>query len=421
MFFHRLPPRGSLRRDLAVSTIDAAAYSVMVGCGETYLPAFALALGLGPIVAGMVASVPLLVGATVQLAAPFVVHRVGGNRRWVILCVAVQAASFLPFIVWAMRGRAEAWQLVAAASVYWSAGMASAPAWVAWMAGLVPGRLRTPYFAQRNRVGQIAVFVGFVTAALLLQTEDTRDTPLIGFALLFGLAALARFVSTFCLWACRERPRRAALVAAGPDSAGGLIARVRASWRDATSGRTGRLVAFLCCFIFGLQIAGPYFTPYMLDALGFSYGQFLVVIAAGILVKAVLLPAIGRLGSRLGPWRLLRYSSLTIVPLSLLWLPTANVSWLVGVQLLAGTCWAAYELAVALLLFEVAGDRERGNVVGVYNLGIAIATVAGAGCGGFILHALGETTTAYAAVFIASCLLRAAAVPLLLRVRATHD
>ena len=114
-------------------------------------------------------------------------------------------------------------------------------------------------------------------------------------------------------------------------------------------------------------------------------------------------------------------SSLTIVPLVLLWLPTANVSWLVGVQLLAGTCWAAYELAVALLLFEVAGDRERGNVVGVYNLGIAIATVAGAGCGGLILRALGETTTAYAVVFIASCLLRAAAVPLLLRVRATHD
>ena len=109
------------------------------------------------------------------------------------------------------------------------------------------------------------------------------------------------------------------------------------------------------------------------------------------------------------------------MPLVLLWLPTANVSWLVGVQLLAGTCWAAYELAVALLLFEVAGDRERGNVVGVYNLGIAIATVAGAGCGGLILRALGETTTAYAVVFIASCLLRAAAVPLLLRVRATHD
>ena len=58
--------------------IDAAAYSVMVGCGETYLPAFALALGLGPIVAGMVASVPLLVGATVQLAA----------RSWCIALVA---------------------------------------------------------------------------------------------------------------------------------------------------------------------------------------------------------------------------------------------------------------------------------------------------------------------------------------------
>jgi len=416
LFPPRFPPRGTLRRDLAFSTIDAAAYSVMVGCGETYLPAFALALGLGPIVAGMLATVPLLIGATVQLAAPLLVPRVGGNRRWVILCVSVQAASFLPFVWWAMRGRAEAWQLLAAASVYWSAGMASVPAWVAWTAGLVPGRLRTPYFAQRNRIGQAAVLVSFVTAALVLRAEDTRDTPLQGFALLFTAGAVARSVSSLCLWACRERPRRPAAIATGPLCAAGLGARLRAGWHDLASGPAGRLVVFLCCFMFGIQIAGPYFTPYMLEALGFGYGQFLVVTASGILVKALLLPAIGRLGSRLGSRRLLRYSSLAIVPLSLLWLPTADVGWLVGVQLLAGTCWAAYELAVALLLFEVAGDRERGNLIGVYNLGIAIATVGGAACGGLILRTLGESREAYAAVFCASCLMRAAAAPLLLRI-----
>ena len=36
-----------------MSTADAAAFSVMVGCGETYLPAFALALGMGPVDAGL--------------------------------------------------------------------------------------------------------------------------------------------------------------------------------------------------------------------------------------------------------------------------------------------------------------------------------------------------------------------------------
>jgi len=179
----------------------------------------------------------------------------------------------------------------------------------------------------------------------------------------------------------------------------------------------GSLVLFLCCFAFGAQFAAPYFTPYMLDALGFSYGQYLVVFGAGFFVKAALLPTIGRFGSRLGPWRLLARASVAIVPLALLWLPSRNLGWLVVVQFLAGTCWAAYELAVALLIFEIAGDRDRGGIVTAYNLGLAVATVGGAACGGLLLRALGETPQAYAAVFAASSLLRALALPLLRQVR----
>ncbi|HKC50660.1 MAG TPA: hypothetical protein VKF60_07695, partial [Myxococcota bacterium] len=67
----RRAPLGSqaalLRRDLALVHTDAIAASIMVGAGETYIAAFALALGLGDIVAGYVASVPLLAGALLQL------------------------------------------------------------------------------------------------------------------------------------------------------------------------------------------------------------------------------------------------------------------------------------------------------------------------------------------------------------------
>ena len=45
----------------------------------------------------------------------------------------------------------------------------------------------------------------------------------------------------------------------------------------------------------------------------------------------------------------------------------------------------------------------------------AVATVAGATCGGLVLRALGEDSRAYFAVFALSGLLRLAAVPLLAR------
>ena len=407
--------RSGLRRDLVIGTVDAIAYSVMVGCGEMYLGAFVLALGLGPVVAGLAVSVPLLIGAVVQFAAPLAVRRVGGRRRFVVLCTAIQAAGLVPLAWWAVTGHARPWQLLAAASVYWSAGMASAPSWTSWTATLVPPRVRTAYFAQRSRLAQAAVLVAFVAGGLVLRAEAARDVALQGFAGLFLTAAAARLVSSLCLWGCRE-PRRQWRDRDGAAAAVSIRSRIAAGLHDVSTGPAARLVAFLCCFTFGLQFAGPYFTPYMLEALGFGYGQFLVVFGAGFLVKAVFLPSIGRLGSRLGPRRLLVLASLAVVPLSLLWLPSADVRWLVVVQFIAGTCWAAYELAVTLLLFELAGDRDRGGVISVYTLGIAVATVAGATCGGLLLRWLGETREAYAAVFVGSCLLRAAALPLLARV-----
>jgi MFS family permease len=212
-------------------------------------------------------------------------------------------------------------------------------------------------------------------------------------------------VSSLSLWGCRE-PRRQWWDRDGAAAGLTIRDRVAAGLRGLAAGQAGRLVAFLCCFTFGLQFAGPYFTPYMLEALGYSYGQFLAVFGAAFLVKAVFLPSIGRLGSRLGPRRLLILASLAVAPLSLLWLPSADVRWLVVVQLIAGTCWAAFDLA---------GDRDRSGVVSIYTLGVAVATVAGAACGGLLLRLLGENREAYAAVFVGSCLLRAATLPLMAR------
>src|SRR5437879_1538537 len=59
------------RDDLRCSMGDAAACSVMIGVGETYFGAFALALGTGETIAGLVATLPMLFGATLQLITPW--------------------------------------------------------------------------------------------------------------------------------------------------------------------------------------------------------------------------------------------------------------------------------------------------------------------------------------------------------------
>ncbi len=421
-FFAPIVPRAGLRRDLWVTTADAAAFSLMVGCGETYIPAFALALGLGPVAAGMTASVPVLVGAIFQLVTPLAVARLGTNRGWCIACTTVQAVSFVPFAWWAIRGHATLTELLVAAGIYWSAGMAGAPAWNTWMGTLIPEGMRTAYFANRSRLGQFSVFVGFVLGGLILQWGEGRGVTLLAFAGLFIAAGICRLVSTMMLVNCREfvRPQESAAIGDGRlagTAASRWLSDLAGTLRRMAASPSGPLVTYLCCLVFTAQFSAPYFTPYMLRERGFSYHAFMLVLATSFLSKALFLPSLGRLGSRIGSLGLLWAGGLSVIPLSLLWLPSANVSYLVAVQVLAGGCWACWELAVALLFFDAVPHRDRTGVITIYNLGLAIATVAGAAAGGLLLRTLGEDSQAYVTVFAVSSLLRLATVPLLRRVR----
>ena len=425
--FARILPRAGLRRDLWVTTADAAAFSLMVGCGETYIPAFALALGLGPVAAGMTASVPVLAGAIFQLVTPLAVARLGTNRGWCIACTTVQAVSFVPFAWWAIRGHATLAELLVAASVYWSAGMAGAPAWNTWMGTLIPEGMRTAYFANRNRLGQFGVFVGFVLGGLILQWGEGNGFTLLAFAGLFIAAGICRLVSTMMLVSCREFARPAAACPTDEPAATAASGTARGAFgwfgdlghtlRRMADSPSGPLVAYLCCLVFTAQFSAPYFTPYMLRERGFSYHAFMLVVATSFLAKALFLPSLGRLGSRIGSLGLLWLGGLSVIPLSLFWLFSADVAYLVAVQVLAGGCWACWELAVALLFFDAVPHRDRTGVVTVYNLGLAVATVAGAACGGLLLRGLGEDSRAYVTVFAVSSLLRLMTVPMLRRVR----
>jgi len=412
-----LLPGGGLRRDLLVSTVDAVVFSVMVGCGETYIPAFGLALGLGPVAAGMLASLPVLVGAIVQLVTPLAVARLGTNLGWCVACTTVQSLSFVPLVVWAIRGHAALWELLFAASVYWSAGMAGGPAWNTWIGTLVPEKMRTAFFAQRNRLGQFGVFVGFVAGGLALQFGEGRGRTLLAFAGIFAVAGACRLLSMLLLASCRE-PLRPPTASPPGERVPAIATRLRRAVATMARSPSGAVVTYACALAFGAHFSGPYFTPYMLRDRGFSYHAFMLVIATQFLAKAIALPWLGRLGSQLGSAGLLRVGGLSVIPLAMLWLVSANVWWLMGVQFLAGFAWAAYELGLALLFFDAVPHEERTAVITAYNLGVAVATVVGAAAGGLLLRSLGENHMAYYSVFVVSSILRLAAIPLLRRVRA---
>lgn len=396
-----------LRRDLRAMLGDGVASSVMVGVGEAYLPAFALALGHGDVTAGLVATVPMLAGALLQLASPAAVGVLDSHRRWIVLCAGLQALCFVPLVIAALAYQMDLALLFLVASVYWGLGMSTVPAWTTWASSLVPKRLRPAFFANRARAAQLALVLSLVGGGLILQLGKGRGAEFEAYAVIFGLALCARAVSTAFLFSQRE-PRS---LEVGDTSISPAVIS-----RHVRTGGHGRLLVFLLTFQMGVSVASPFFTPYMLAELELSYLEFTVLVAAAFGARVFTLPALGRYVRRVGTKKVLRQAGFAIATLPIQWLFTDNFAWLFVLQLFSGIAWAAFELASLLSFFERIPPHGQTSVLTLYNLANATAIVTGSAIGGGILRWFGPGPAGFAAIFVVSTLVRAAMLGFLRRV-----
>jgi MFS family permease len=431
------PPTGlRLRRvrprsDLQACMADAASFSVMIGMGETYFAAFALALGTGETFAGLVATMPMLMGASLQLATPWFLQRTRSYKRWVILCASLQATALLLMPIAAcFIGRAAASWVFVAASLYWAAGQATGPAWNTWVEEIIPRRLRANFFACRARISQMCTLAAFVTGGIALHLGKASGWLLAAFVGIFLIGSSCRFLSAWFLNRQTEPSR-------------GRYQSRHVPLREVftkTSGGVGTpLILYLLAVQTAVQISGPYFTPYMLAHEKLSYISYMLLIGISFLGKVIALPLWGRVAHYAGARRLLWIGGTSIVPVAALWLATdlfapwhttlrihvaglvmacpisAEMAYLCCIQLVSGIVWAAYELAMLLMFFEAIPRHDRASVLTFYNFGNAAAQMCGGLIGAAILQLGHETHAAYLAVFGISSLVRLCTVPLLYR------
>ena len=404
----------------------------MVGMGETYFVAFALALGCGQTFAGLLSTLPQLAGATFQLLTPWAVRRLGSYRAWVVFSCSMQAASLLLLPIAALvTGGLASLLVFLAVTMYWAAGLSAGPAWNTWIEEVVPKRLRTRFFACRARVSQFCTMLGLMLGGAALQIGRTSAWQLTAFAGIFLAASACRFLSSFFLSRQCE-------------PSGGHVPLRRVSFRQFFTDRRGsggRLVMYLLAVQVAVQISGPFFAPFMLKDLlagdPLKYMNYLILVAICFLAKVVALPMWGRVAHVAGARRLLWIGGIAIVPIAGLWLfadplegykfslalplgfttlhwqLTGELVYLALVQALSGIAWAAYELAMALMFFEAIPRSQRTSMLTIYNFGNAVALVTGSLIGAAVLQAMDETHAAYLWLFAISTAMRVVSVGLL--------
>ena len=373
----------------------------MVGFGEVYFPAFALSRGASPIQVAMLASVPLLAGSLFQLLSPRLAGWIG-NKRWVVTSATLQALLFLPIATLSLGSEPSAdtyRRLLPLVCVYWMLALGVNPPWNAWMARLVPRRVRPRYFSRRNVPIHAVSFASVLAGGGIIHLAQVFHWGVDrGFLAAFLLAGSCRLASAWFLSRQIEPPPSAEHV---HESFPGVAA-------ESFSLPYGRLILLLAVMTGSAHLAVPYFTPFMLEDLKLSYAQFTLLNGAVVLTRILSSSYWGEVAEGYGNRRALQAAAVLVAPLPALWVVSGRFDYLLGLQFLAGFAWAGFELAAFLNLFDCTEERNRARVLSLYNLANGLAVVAGTVAGGFVLRHFGPS--GYAHVFLASSILRAATV-----------
>jgi MFS family permease len=377
----------TIRRAMRLSLFDAAAYASMVGLGEVFFVPNAVLVGASRLELGLVVALPLCIGALGPALAIYAMGHIHRRRPLVVATAAGQAVMLALLAAANAAGALGAWGLIAAASAFNACGQAAGALWGSWYGDLVPEHERGRYFSLRNRGAYLGTLLSLLLGGALLQWCEPTRTPLAaaaasrgggGFALLYALAAGARFGSCWLLYASPE-----------PPFGGTRHARVV----PFLASRRGRGVRRLILTVAGLQlvvyVASPYFQPFMLSDLGFSYIEYTLACAVMILAKAALLPAWGRTVERTSAYAVGvgALFGLALVPLPWLW--AASLGWVLTAQALSGLAWGGFELAQFTLVLENTYRRTRLFAFAALSALNGLAQLAGTLLGGALLVPLG--------------------------------
>jgi MFS family permease len=274
---------------------------------------------------------------------------------------------------------------------------------------LVPARIRARFFSRRARIANLGVLAGLIAGGLTLEhLTDDASGPVFWFAAVFAAGAICRAGSALSLSLQTET--------GPPDNH--RVVRGLELMRRFRHGPDGRFILFMIFMTLGVQVAQPFFIPFMRVELGFSYDHVLALVGASFVAKGLAQPLWGLFAHRYGAVHLLWMGGLGIVPLSALWLASDSFWYLLASQLIAGAAWGAYELASFLLLVETTREQERTSLWATYNLLNSTAMVGGSVIGAKVLGGLGADADAYAVVFWVSLAARLSTVLYLIR---THE
>jgi MFS family permease len=367
------PPTGEpLRRAMMIATVGwmfgSVWFSSMSG---TPLTLYARKLGASQFQFGLLAALPFL-ASLLSLPASILIEATGQRKRIFLLGLYLQ--RFLWFVIavaplWILNKGGFAHQRLAMSVFLWlmfimySGQAIGGPAWVTWMADLVPDRIRGKYFSRRRQFGMLTAVPAAWLVGWLLDTQPSADpfSVMRWCAGIFIVAAIFGILDIHSFQYVPDIPKR-------PQKGMELIRALRQPLNDR---RFLWFAGFVGTLFFAMSFMGQFVTLYVMDEAAKSGDHMnrtaqMMLIVTPYLAQLLCMGLWGHTADRMGKKPLLVVAALGLVPVGIGWCVLTESTVWVGYILSAvgAALWAAVEIANFNIVLEMSETPESGSTSG---------------------------------------------------------
>lgn len=332
-----------------------ASHAMGTLAGGVFVVKVALSFGASLFVVGLLAALPSL-AQLAQLPAAYAVERYRTRRRVALVALlgvrtCIFGLALVPLLLSGAAGLAAVLGLTLLQGVF-SASVGSA--WNSWLRDLVPQERFGAFFARRQRLTlTLGVPLGLGAGAFVARWADRFPArELQGYSVLFFVGFLAGVVS-FLFFLRTPEPRLPAVETRTPFRE--LLAR---PFRD---DNFRNLVAFFASWNFAVALAGPFFTVFLLQRLGYDMSIVIALSVVSQLTSVAFSGIWGRLSDAFSNKAVLGVSTPLVLVGTLLWLFTAMPD------------PHAFTLPLLVVIHVVLGMANSGVGLATGNIGMKLA------------------------------------------------
>lgn len=330
---------------------------------------------------GLLSTIPLLCGALVQYL--LVNFRLKISNTIGIIFFQILQILGLILIVYNFF-HPQLWSIFSGMILYWVGGQNCLPFWMDWTSHIFEFEDYGTFLRKRNKLVGFIILICFLASSYWLKLSNA-------FLYVFVIGLVARIISFITNLFLIKKSK--IIISQKKDP---VIPSA-----EVHEGIISKIIFPLSIFRLSVNLASPFFLPFMTQELALSPSRYAILTAAPFLSRIIVLGNWIELNKGGNPFQIIQICALGICVLPILWALNSDFIMLLGYQLLSGFLWSGMEFSSTLMIQNFTYGHSR-FLLSKLNALNTFFTVVGAVLGGFLF----KYNFDYTQVFSASTFLR---------------